>query len=152
MRTLIYSKLEPASGNATSALRLAEGLRERGEVFIRALPPNVPDDPAASAREIQALRQVREENGITLAIGIHCYRAGTLLQLAFGDAATQTPYVLVASGTDVNVNLQKKPQDAALTQAIAHAAGLVSLSPDIFDKLAQLLAGVCFHLAGNRAT
>jgi hypothetical protein len=80
VRTLIYGKLSPASGNRTTADRLGEHLASLGEVLHRPLPPGGPREASA---EIGALRTMVDEEGIDLVIGIHCGRAGKRLQQAF---------------------------------------------------------------------
>lgn len=153
MSLLIYSKLEPASGNATSAQRLAAVFGADEPVIVRGLAPELPDDAAALAKEVETLRQLAEAQQITLAIGIHCYRAGAVLHAAF---AGRLPYLLIASGTDLNVDLspsdslrsshgdslrsQKNPTNAALRAAVADSAGIVALSPDLQTKATALIA------------
>lgn len=145
MSLLIYSKLEPASGNATSAERLAALFGADEPVIVRGLAPELPDDAMALGKEVEALRQLAEDQQITLAIGIHCYRAGVVLHAAF---AGRLPYLLIASGTDLNVDwsprdslrLQKNPTNAALRAAVADSGGIVALSPDLHTKAAALIA------------
>lgn len=145
MSLLIYSKLEPASGNATSAERLAALFGADEPVIVRGLPGELPDDRVAITKEVETLRQLANAQRITLAIGIHCYRAGAVLHAAF---AGRVPYLLIASGTDLNVDLsqgdslrsQESPANAALRAAIGNAAGIVALSPDLQAKAAALIA------------
>ena len=159
MSVLIYAKLDPGTGNATSAARLAAIVGRNHPVILRGLVAGVPEDDAALACEVAALRALAAREQLTLAIGIHCYRAGAVLDAAF---AGSLPYVLIASGTDLNVDRldgdsrqsppgdslrsphrdslrsQKKPINATLCQAIAHASALIALSPELHDKAALL--------------
>lgn len=139
MGLLIYSKLEAASGNATSTERLAACLGATQPVIVRGLAPELPDDATARERELTALRQLAADAPLSLAIGIHCYRTGTLLHQAFGG---QLPYLLIASGTDLNVDLYDARREAALRAAMAGAAGIVALSPDLQQKAAAALAAL----------
>jgi len=139
MRTLIYSKLGNGCGNTTSAERLAGFLRERGEVFLRGISPELPENAEARDREIGALRQMVIDHMIDLVIGIHAYRAGTMLQAAFGSKdSPAVPYLLIASGTDLNLDLQNIARHAAMRSAFAGAAGIVALSPEILEKATAL--------------
>ena len=137
MSILIYSKLDTASGNATLAERLATILGRDEAVILRRLPPRLPEDTTALAGEITALRLLAGEHKITLAIGIHCYRAGAVLHAALGG---RVPYLLIASGTDLNPDPQKNTANATLRQAIAGSAAVVALSPELHDKAAALIA------------
>ena len=139
MSLLIYSKLEAASGNATSTERLAACLGASEPVIVRALAPELPDDTAARQRELAALRQLAADAKLTLAIGIHCYRTGTLLHQAY---AGKLPYLLVASGTDLNADLADPRRAGPLREAMAGAAGIVALSPELHDKAAAALAAL----------
>ena len=142
MTILIYSKLEIASGNATLATRLHRILEGAGEtVLLRALPPELPEDAEALNREIETLRQQASAQRITLVIGIHCYRAGAVLQQAFGSTTPRPlPYLLIASGTDLNADLQNISCNATLCAAIADSAGVATLSPELQIKAQELLA------------
>lgn len=162
MSILIYSKLDPASGNATSAERLAGFLAADEPIVLRHIGESLPDDPAALADEIAALRRLADEAQLTLAIGIHCSRAGLALHAAFGG---RIPYLLIASGTDLNAvaamppasdeekrhaadgdlrRLQKISPNATfsatLRAVMAGAAAIVTLSPDLQRKADAVLA------------
>lgn len=150
MSLLIYAKHDPASGNATSAHRLAGFLEAEGPVILRELPPEGTGHPGADessqqahavAQEVAALRDLASTRQIRLAIGIHCYRSGILLQQAFATAdEPRVPYALIASGTDLNIDLQNKVRNATLRAAMKQSAGIAALSPDMHDKAEEVLA------------
>ena len=149
MSVLIYAKLDPASGNATSAGRLAGFLETEGPVILRGLPPedtgklgthDSNNETEAVALEVAALRSLATNRQIKLAIGIHCYRSGILLQQAFASSGeSRVPYALIASGTDLNIDLQNKARNATLRAAMKQSAGIAALSPDMHDKAEEIL-------------
>lgn len=92
-KLLILSSMTAATGNATTALRLAGLVRQHGWQ-VECVDVGEVDGP-------DALRRLADRLGVTAVLGVHAFRAGRLLLQSKHDL----PYAIVLGGTDVNVRL-----------------------------------------------
>ncbi len=155
---LIYGKLTPATGNAETARRYAAAWEDIADIRFRPLPA-APDSPQAmtrqTARECMRLQEMARQEALDFAFGIHLYRAGQPLDMAFSGAfadirsgirpdavsafeAPPLPFALLASGTDANADLAVPERRAAMVSALAHADFLVCLNEEQKERLQPL--------------
>lgn len=140
---ILVSKLAPATGNAETVRRMRAAWAPLARTRVRPLLAD-PADRVALARDAAALAGYAVREGAELAVGVHVYRAGTLLAAAFGrrDAPpgqpARVPFGLFASGTDANDDVAHPARRAAMADALGQASFLLCLSEDLRTRLAGL--------------
>ncbi|OQA34041.1 MAG: hypothetical protein BWY57_00784 [Betaproteobacteria bacterium ADurb.Bin341] len=132
---LIYSKLTPATGNAETARRYAAAWSTEANIRFRPLPP----EGAPLAVEQKRLRELANREHLDLAFGIHIYRAGLPLTLAFAsDDRHRLSFGLLASGTDANADIEIPQHRQAMLESLRHARFLICLTEDLRHRLQDL--------------
>lgn len=125
---LIYGKLTPATGNAETARRYEAAWSPLAHVRFRPVPNDITTSTRL-AREALRLQEFAARERLDCALGIHLYRAGVPLAVAFADAnAPLLPYGLLASGTDVNADIDDPGRKAAIAGALQSAEFLLCLN------------------------
>jgi predicted glycoside hydrolase/deacetylase ChbG (UPF0249 family)/glycosyltransferase involved in cell wall biosynthesis len=125
---LIYGKLTPATGNAETARRYEAAWSPLAHVRFRPVPNDITTSTRL-AREALRLQEFATRECLDFALGIHLYRAGTALAAAFAQAsAPLLPYGLLASGTDVNADIDDPVRRAAIAGALQSAEFLLCLN------------------------
>jgi predicted glycoside hydrolase/deacetylase ChbG (UPF0249 family)/glycosyltransferase involved in cell wall biosynthesis len=123
---LIYGKLTPATGNAETARRYEAAWSPLAHVRFRPVPNDI-TTPTRLAREALRLQEFAVRERLDFALGIHLYRAGAPLAAAFANAPL-LPYGLLASGTDVNADIDDPVRRAAIAGALQSAEFLLCLN------------------------
>lgn len=119
MHILLLSLLEPYTGNATTAGRIAGYLRRAGHTV------SMIDTRKTSADRV---RETIADTHIDTAIGIHALGAGRLLP------HLPIPTVIIFGGTDLNEHAQNPSDLQTMTEAVEHACALVAFTEDFRQR------------------
>jgi HlyD family secretion protein len=123
---LIYGKLTPATGNAETARRYEAAWSPLAHVRFRPVPNDITTSTRL-AREALRLQEFAARERLDLALGIHLYQAGAPLAAAFANESL-LPYGLLASGTDVNADIDDPARAASIAQSLQSAEFLLCLN------------------------
>ena len=132
-RTLmILSSMTAATGNATTAQRLASVAQRHGW--------NVLCKDIAEVPTVADLEASIQHAGVSAVLGVHAFRAGRLLR------STRVPYSIILGGTDVNVMVADADKRMAMQHALDRASAVVSFSRPMLSAMRQHLHfdGPCF--------
>ncbi|CAF1598868.1 unnamed protein product [Didymodactylos carnosus] len=119
-RVLLLAPLSPGSGNAATAFRLADGLRQSSQITVNCMsvdtPHIEPDSLLASIRQYDAV------------LALHAYRAGHLLTSIYQNTSCLPPLILIFAGTDLH---SCEPEwMPTIKQIVPKARGLVCFSAE----------------------
>ena len=93
-RILLLAPLSPGSGNAATAFRVADGLRQSSQITVDCVSVDKPhieaDSLSASIRQYDAV------------LALHAYRAGHLLTSIYQNNSSLPPLILIFAGTDLH--------------------------------------------------
>jgi glycosyltransferase involved in cell wall biosynthesis len=93
-RVLLMAPLHPASGNAATAFRLTDGLRQSPAMTIDCISVDTPD-----INLIPLSASIRHYDAV---IALHAYRAGHLLTSVYENNSDLPPLILIFAGTDLH--------------------------------------------------
>ena len=119
-RVLLLAPLSPGSGNAATAFRIADGLRQSSQITVDCMSVDTPriesDSLSTSIRQYDAV------------LALHAYRAGHLLTSIYQDDSSLPPLILIFAGTDLHsCESEWLP---TIQQIVPKARGLVCFSPE----------------------
>lgn len=129
MKLLLITPYFPPSvqGNAITTGRLARGLEQRGvEVNAFALDRHAPADAASAAREFAP----------DLIHGFHCYRSAAAVRAV--RAVRRIPFVLTATGTDLNHDLFDDERSDAVLAMLREAARVIAFHESMPARVAEV--------------
>ena len=95
----------------------------------------------SSTSEGQLLDCVRR-SGARAVLGIHAYRAGSLL------LRCPVPYVIIMGGTDANVFLTDPERASVMCDALSGAGAVVSFTDGMRESIGEMM-GACGREAGE---
>src|SRR5262245_36684075 len=125
MNVLILAALTEATGNTTTARRLAGHIGRVHNVFlVNANDLSFPD-----------LKTLVEREKIEVCIGLHALLAGPLLR------ALKLPYVLILGGTDLYQEMHALYKKQ-MSQAVMNAGEIIAFSEENLSQARQLWPGL----------
>ena len=117
---LLLAPLNPSSGNAATAFRLADGLRQSSQFTVNCMSTDIPHVEFASL-----LATIRHYDVI---LALHAYRAGSLLTSIYRRDCDLPPLILIFAGTDLH---SCEPEWLPIIeQIVPKARGLVCFSSE----------------------
>jgi glycosyltransferase involved in cell wall biosynthesis len=117
-RVLLLSPLSPGSGNAATASRLADGLRQSSQITVNCVSVDTPLIDFDSL-----LSSIRQHDAI---LALHAYRAGHLLTSIYQNHSDLPPLIIIFAGTDLH---SCEPEWLpTIKQIVQIACGLVCFS------------------------
>eukprot|EP00052_Salpingoeca_macrocollata_P018204 m.149286 g.149286 ORF g.149286 m.149286 type:complete len:343 (-) comp20626_c7_seq16:106-1134(-) len=120
---LLLSKLDSASGNASTAQRLCRLLAPVPCVLV----------DVSDVADPNQLQDLVKQHSVRLVLGVHAFRSGCLLP---PDLAV--PFVLVLGGTDVNECCLVPERLRVMTAAVALARHVVAFGPSMCRRFVEL--------------
>lgn len=119
----MYSHAPPCTGTDTTSRRIVEHLREGGHDVVLAKHWDL-DRPSAA--------NFFEPGTVDLLIGTHAYLSGSVF------AEASLPYILILSGTDVDVDAFDPRRMALMQAAVDSAAAVVCYDDDHLERARTL--------------
>ncbi|EAR97956.2 group 1 family glycosyltransferase (macronuclear) [Tetrahymena thermophila SB210] len=130
---LIYSKINPATGNQTFALRLKKILDNKymnqRKVFLRGIDQFNQNDNQSFQNEVKNLSQFIQENKIGMCLGINVYRTSIILSKVKKNV--NFDLISIIAGTDAYEFLENDVTAQQMKEACEQSSLVISINEEM---------------------